>query len=589
MGSYGPAPWRKGEIIMTGAFEGAVTRIPDGLPGGFFIYEAEGDERILYAEPNVIKLYGCDSFGEFMEHVGGSFKGMVHPDDLDKTEAQIQVQTTLGEMRHDYVRYRIVTRQGETRYLEDFGHLLHAEDGKSYYYVFIVDVDQNEFYNRGRNSLAEAEILSASHDIDPLTGLSNMPFFYRKVQLMLSSPQGRRNDYAIIHFDIPNFKLYNERLGFKRGDDLLCDLAQTIRSVFNDGIVSRFSDDHFVVFAAGKRDWIVEKVEAVCTAMLRHSDVNKKVRVKAGIYCISDHRAEVGLACDHARLACNSVKRRHDVNHAIYDEMMRDRMRRQQYVIDNIDKALENGYIKVFYQPVVRVQTDEICSYEALVRWVDPEGGMLSPGDFIETLEQYHLIHLLDQYVIRQVCAEYRRLADAGEPIVPVSINISRLDFELCDIVGVIEQTRMRYDMPREMLDIEITESALNDNVGHIRSECDRLKEMGYHIWLDDFGSGYSSLNVLANYNFEVLKLDLDFLRSREKNPKSGTLMAYIIKGARGMKLLPLTEGVETEEQYRFLKDSGCEFAQGYYFGKPMPMEESRAFTRARGLKWEKW
>ena len=563
------------------------TQIPTGLPGGFFIYEAQGDERILFAEMNIVKMFGCDTFDEFMAYTGGSFKGMVHPEDLEKTENQIQVQTALGEMRHDYVRYRIITRQGDTRYVEDFGHLLHAEDGRSYYYVFIVDVDQHEFFNRNRNSLAEAEILTANNNIDSLTGLFNMPFFYQKVQMVLSSPQGRRRDYSIIHFDIPNFKLYNERLGFRHGDELLCDLARTIKRVFKDGIVSRFSDDHFVVFAAGTRDAVVERVEKVCAAMLLQDDVNRKVRVKAGIYCIDDHRAEVGLACDHARLACNSVKRRHDVSYAIYDEMMRERMRRQQYVIDHIDKAIENGYVRIFYQPVVRVRTDEICSYEALVRWIDPEIGVLSPADFIETLEQYHLIHLLDQYVIRQVCAEYRALVDAGEPVVPVSINISRLDFELCDIVGAIEETRKRYDVPRDMLDIEITESALNDNVGHIRSGCDRLKAMGYHIWLDDFGSGYSSLNVLANYNFEVLKLDLDFLRSREKNPKSGTLMAYIIKGARGMKLLPLTEGVETEEQYRFLKESGCEFAQGYYFGKPMPMGESRAFTRAKGLKWE--
>ncbi|MBR6220887.1 MAG: GGDEF and EAL domain-containing protein [Clostridia bacterium] len=563
-------------------------QIPTGLPGGFFIYEAWGDERILYAEANVVKLFGCDTFGAFMDYVGGSFRGMVHPDDLEKTQHQIRLQTSLGAMRHDYVRYRIVTKQGEVRYIEDFGHLLHGEDGKRYFYVFIVDVDQNEFYNRSRNSLAEAEILSANHDIDPMTGLFNMPFFYQRVQMTLSSPQGRRGDYSIIHFDIPNFKLYNERLGFRLGDELLCDLARVIQGAFREDVVARFSDDHFVVFAAGPRDSIIEKVESVCTAMLRLDDANKRVRVKAGIYCISDHRVEVGLACDHARLACNSIKRRHDVSYAIYDEMMREQMRRQQYVIDHIDKALENGFIQVFYQPVVRVKTDEICSYEALVRWIDPEIGVLSPSDFIGTLEQYHLIHLVDEYVVSQVCAQYRALADAGEPVVPVSINISRLDFELCDIVSLIEETRKRYDMPREMLDIEITESALNDNVGHIRAECDRLKQMGYHIWLDDFGSGYSSLNVLANYSFEVLKLDLNFLRSREKNPKSGTLMAYIIKGARGMKLLPLTEGVETPEQYRFLKDSGCEFAQGYYFGKPMPMDESRAYTRSKGLKWER-
>lgn len=561
--------------------------MPTGLPGGFFIYEAEGEEKLLFAEENVIKLFGCETYEEFYEYVGGSFKGMVHPEDLDKIENQIQAQTAFGDMRHDYVRYRIITKQGETRYIEDFGHLLHAIDGKSYFYVFIVDVDQNEYLNRSSNSLAEAEILSANHDIDPLTGLFNMSFFYQKVQMVLSSPEGRRKDYSIIHFDIPHFKLYNERLGFRMGDDLLCNVASVLRRTFSDGVVARFSDDHFVVFTPGKRDAVIKKVESVNSELLRCEDVNKKVRIKAGIYCINDRMAEVGLACDHARLACNSIKRRHDINYCIYDEMMRDRLRKQQYVIDHIDKAIENGFIKVFYQPVVRVRTKEICGYEALVRWETPEIGLLSPADFVETLEQYHLIHLIDQYVVRQVCEDYCELIKAGEPVVPVSINISRLDFELCDIVSVIEDTRAAYDVPRNMLDIEVTESALNDNIGHIRAECDRLKEMGYHIWLDDFGSGYSSLNVLADYDFDVLKMDLVFLRSREKNPKSGQLMRYIIDGARDMVLLPLCEGVETEEQFEFLKEAGCEYAQGYYFSKPMPLEESRMYTQWKGLKWE--
>ena len=169
-----------------------------------------------------------------------------------------------------------------------------------------------------------------------------------------------------------------------------------------------------------------------------------------------------------------------------------------------------------------------------------------------------------------------------------MSVNISRLDFELCDIFAVIEETRAEYGVPRNMLDIEITESALNDDVGHIRSECDKMKDLGYHIWLDDFGSGYSSLNTVTEYSFDVLKLDMIFLRSLDHNPKTGPLMAYIVKGARGMDLSPLCEGVETEEQYEFLKEIGVEYAQGYYFGKPMPMEESRAFTEKKGLRWEK-
>ncbi len=213
--------------------------------------------------------------------------------------------------------------------------------------------------------------------------------------------------------------------------------------------------------------------------------------------------------------------------------------------------------------------------------------GIMPPGDFIETLEQYHIIHKLDMYVVERVCKDYNKVIANKDPIVPASINFSRLDFELCDIFGFVEKTRKEYNVPINMLDLEITESVLNDNIGHIKSECERMRKLGYKIWLDDFGSGYSSLNTLAEYSFDVLKLDLVFLRSFDHNPKTAIIMNYIMEGARGMGLAPLCEGVETEKHFEFLKEIGCERAQGYYFGKPMPMDETKAFTMAKGMTWE--
>ena len=563
--------------------------IPVGLPGGFFIYENTDEERILYADENVINLYGCRTLEEFREFTGNSFKGMVHPEDYHKINNQIQAQTVFGEKRHDYVRYRIVTKAGEVRYVEDFGHLLHGVENKSYFYVFIIDVDQNEFLNHNRNSYAEAEILSSNHETDSLTGLFNMSFFYHSVQMKLTSQAGRRNESTIIHFDIPNFKLYNERNGFKLGDELLCDLAKTIRKEFANDIVSRFSDDHFVVYSTVEDQQIIKKIENVYRRILLSEDTNKRVRIKAGIFYMKDRMTEIGLACDHARLACDSIKGRHDLFYCVYDELIREKLRKQQYVVDHIDEAIENNYIRVYYQPVIRVKTGKICGYEALVRWVDPKMGIMPPGDFIETLEQFHLIHKIDSYVIEQVCKDYHRVIESGEVIVPASINFSRLDFELCDIFGVLEDTRLKYDVPRNMLDIEITESVLNDNFGHIKSECDKMRKLGYQIWLGDFGRGYSSLNTLADYSFDVLKLDMVFLRSYDHNDKTATLMSYITRGAREMGLLPLCEGVETEEHYEFLKKIGCEKAQGYFFGKPMPIDETKAFTRSKGMEWEEY
>lgn len=564
--------------------------IPMGLPGGFFIYEAEGDEQILFAEKNVIHLFGCENMEDFRKFTGNTFKGMVHPDDLPKVENEIQAQTTFGDKRHDYVRYRITTKQGKIKYVEDFGHLLHGDNGKSFFYVFIIDVDRDEYLNRSRNSYAEAQILSMNQDIDSLTGLFNMAFFYQKVQMLLSSPENRRMHIAFIHFDISNFKLFNERYGFRLGDELLCEVGHTLHEVFSDGTVARFSDDHFVVCVASMENaGIADRVERVQKQILQAEEASKRARLKAGIYYLEDTCTEVGLACDHARLACNNIKHRHDMNYCIYDDSLREHLRKQQYVLDNIDQAIKNHDIKVFYQPVIRIATGEICGYEALVRWVDKTMGFLSPADFIDTLEQFHLIHKLDSYVIEQVCIDYQDLKAKGAPLVPISINLSRLDFELCDIFSIIEDTRQKYHVPMNMLDLEITESALNETSSFLKLECEHLHELGYSIWIDDFGSGYSSLNTLTEYPFDVLKLDLVFLRSYDKHKKkTSVLIEYIIKGALGMGISPLTEGVETKEHFEFLKKIGCERAQGYYFSKPQPLQELLVYMKEKGFQWEK-
>ena len=574
---------------MTETFYTASTggRIPTGLPGGFLIYEADEDETLLFAETNIIRLFGCTDFEDFVQYTGGSFKGIVHPEDLARIENQIHAQTSFGAMRHDYVRYRIITKAGDIRYVEDFGHLLHWDNGKSFFYVFIVDVDKNEYLNQSVNSIAEGGIMSANNGMDPVTGLLNMAAFYQRCATILTSKESRTEQYSVILFDIPNFKLYNERYGFRQGDELLCEFGMRLRRIFPEDVIARFSDDHFVVCAKGDKEEIMDRTETVCRSMLLASDANRRIRVKAGLYFFDKGGVEIGLACDHARLACKIVKHRHDIYYCVYDERMRDQLRKQQYVVDNVETAIENDYIKIFYQPIIRVSTGEICGYEALARWIDPDVGFLSPADFIETLEQVHMIHMVDQYVVKKVCEDYKELEAAGEALVPISINISRLDFDLCDIFGIVENTRLAYGIPRTMLDIEITESTLNDDPRHVRHECDKMKRMGYHIWLDDFGSGYSSLNSLSDYSFDVLKLDLVFLRNLKKNEKTAALMSYITNGARGLGTEPLCEGVETEEQYEFLKSIGCERAQGYFFGKPMPMRESRLFTVGKGMKWE--
>ena len=559
--------------------------IPTGLPGGFFIYSAQGNEEIYFAEQNVIELFGCRDIAEFREYTGNSFKGMVHPDDLEKIENEIQAQTIGVEKRHDYVRYRILTKQGDVRYIEDFGHLLHGAGGQKFFYVYIVDVNKDEYYNRSRNSFAETQIFSMNQNQDRLTGLLNMSSFYEKVQDEISDEEKRRSHrYSFVHFDILSFKMFNEKYGFARGDDLLCRMAYTIRNTFKEGHIARFSNDHFVVCTT--EDNVTELVTRVHEVM-KDILVGIRVETKAGIYELEDSCREVGLACDHARLACSTVKKRYDVFYGVYDVSFYKKLRLRQHVLDTLDEAIEKEYVKVFYQPVIRVETGRICGYEALARWIDDDFGFLSPAEFIGTLEESRLIHKIDSFIIKKVCEDLSTLINMGEPVVPVSVNLSRLDFELCSIFEVVERYRRLYHLEADLIEIEITESALNNDSDILKDTVARFHDMGYPVWIDDFGSGYSSLNSILDYKFDVLKLDLEFLRTYDRNPKTGELLRHIAAGARDMGVEPLQEGVETEEHYEFLKTAGFERAQGYYFAKPMEINESRRFTREKGLLWE--
>lgn len=256
------------------------------------------------------------------------------------------------------------------------------------------------------------------------------------------------------------------------------------------------------------------------------------------------------------------------------------------YVVSNIDAAIASEYIKVYFQPVVRTISKKLCGMEALARWIDPEVGFLSPADFIPALEESGEIYKLDLYVAEKVCENYRRVADNKEIPVPVSFNLSRIDFEKTDIFSEIEEDVKRYDVPRDMINIEITESMVIKDSERIYEVIKKFREAGYLVWMDDFGSGYSSLNVLKDYEFDELKIDMEFLRTFTE--RSREIIRSIVYMAKLIGIQTLAEGVETEEQYEFLRKVGCEKIQGYYFGKPMPYEDSIEQITDKNIKIEK-
>lgn len=241
----------------------------------------------------------------------------------------------------------------------------------------------------------------------------------------------------------------------------------------------------------------------------------------------------------------------------------------ENYILEHFDEALKNKWIEVYYQPVVRTITGAFCGAEALARWNDPEKGLLSPAEFIPVLEDTGRITELDLYMLEQICQDYQMVSQRGNRVLPVSFNLSRKDLLHDDIIERIEAIMARYNVPRELVNVEITESAFVEDVERIGPVLKKLHELGYQVWMDDFGSGYSSLGILKDYSFDEIKIDMSFLSKFDK--KARNIIRSVVTMAKRIGVQTLAEGVETKEQYVFLYTIGCEKIQGYYFGRPMP------------------
>ncbi|MCR5557438.1 MAG: EAL domain-containing protein [Butyrivibrio sp.] len=256
-----------------------------------------------------------------------------------------------------------------------------------------------------------------------------------------------------------------------------------------------------------------------------------------------------------------------------------------KYVISHIDDAIANEWIKIYYQPVIRSITGQLSGAESLARWIDPEVGFLAPDKFIGALEKSKNIHKLDCFIVNKVCSDIHQRMSDGLPTVPVSVNFSRLDFIMCDMLDVVETAVAKYNIPRDFIHIEITESMIVQDEDLMSEVIRKFRDKGYEVWMDDFGSGYSSLTLLKDYHFELLKLDMRFLS--DMSEKAKTIIHSVIGMAKRLEIKTLSEGVETKEQVDFLLSIGCGKFQGYYFGKPAPLVEMLASIEEKNITVE--
>lgn len=409
-----------------------------------------------------------------------------------------------------------------------------------------------------------------SNALDALTGLPNMQAFNVRARSLIEALVPDKDNIALIYFDLENFKSFNEDHGFQKGDDLLRDVANILMESFPERLISRFSDDHFVVMC-----YQDEYEEGLAQALNATFDLHGRtgMPLRAGVYLLDDHDENIGIACDRARSACQSVKGRYDMFWRLYDEELRLADERRGHIISHIDDALAKGWLRVYYQPIVEARTRQVVECEALVRWIDPQFGFMPPDAFIGELERAHLIHKVDMWVAERVCADYHERVTSGKPPLPVSINLSRLDFMLCNVEEELLGFIARYEVPVSHLHVEVTESAIAEDFTQLVGITNRLRAKGFEIWLDDFGSDYSSLTTLKDFPCDVVKLDLMFLRSFDKNDNSRVIIQQVAELVGRLGARSLVEGVETEEHLAFLAQIGCDLAQGYLISKPQPLD----------------
>ena len=446
-------------------------------------------------------------------------------------------------------------------------------DGERVNYItFLISITMItiSIYQQRIREARNSEHLEYMAIYDTLTEIHNYRYYVDSVEKFLKDSEDYQS-YYYVFINIQNFKTYNDQMGFSQGTEFLRRFAKKIEELFNEYPCAREADDHFVAFI--HKDLFENKIKEL-NKFLENDLHGIYLNLKAGVVSPRTQVEDINTSIDRARYAAGTIKNKYGVIYAIYDDKMHDSYKKKQYVINHLDEAIENGYIKAYYQPVVWSKDKKLCGCEALARWIDPKYGFLSPADFIPTLEEVRLIHKLDKAIYEIVCKDLRRLMDEGKPVVPISINFSRLDFELMDAVTEFEKIIEFYSIPKEYVHVEITESALTENQSLLQKSIERLHADGYAIWLDDFGSGYSSLNVLKDFKFDVLKIDMKFLTNFDQKPESKIILDAIVKLAEKIGMLTLTEGVETNLQAEFLSEIGCGRLQGYLFGKPIPIAD---------------
>ena len=422
--------------------------------------------------------------------------------------------------------------------------------------------------------LAEDRILINENERDSLTGLYTRLFFLQYARLHDRFCHSILMDAVVIN--VNRFRLVNNLYGSAYGDRILRTIADVIRKYLEntDGIACRCDSDTFYIYCPH----ILDHGAFASEFISRFEKIidNSRITLRLGIYDSVDRSLSIEQRLDMAKNACLRLKNTYTSGYSLYDSQLHEKELFNEKLILEMDRALAEKHFRVYFQPKYSItgDTPKMVSAEALIRWIHPEFGIISPGIFISLFEENGLLQKLDHYVWNETAAQIRDWKDRLGKYVPVSVNVSRTDIYDTNLTGRIESIIRDHGLAPADMYLEITESAYTDNTKQIVETVDKLRQLEFKIEMDDFGSGYSSLSMLSNLPIDVLKLDMQFIKNITRSRKDYNLLLIMMQIAEFLKVPTVAEGVETKEQYDMLKKAGCDIIQGYYFSKPLPAEE---------------
>lgn len=534
--------------------------------------------RNLYHVEN--KYYLPVESGSYHEMYQYAIEYMIHPDDGEihqllnpDTIVERFLMPEHPELQKAECREKLV--DGTWRWVQYFGIAGEENgvpEGRIYFYVY--DIQNQKDRMNGKSGVAILQ-----NPYDSLTGLRQRNLFVSAAMELAKQKQG---PWCCVAIDIQHFKIFNSWYGYEKGNYLLSSIGQLLRQMEyeEDAVAAYFGRDNFAVFLRWKEDriqWMLEQITATISSYSNSIGFLPAL----GVYLLENDTSISLDIYDKARLAVEEAKKNYTERLKYFDSLRFKRQQDEYRMMSDFLAAMENGEICFYIQPQCSVDNGAIVGGEALVRWIRPDGTIVSPGAFVPVLEATGFITEMDKALWEQVCVWIRSLIDRDIHPVPVSVNVSQVDLLSMDVSAYLYALTKRYDIAPHFLKVEITESTFASDFDKMNHTIGVLQEKGFKVYMDDFGNGYSSLNMLDSVKTDAIKLDMAFMQKESSLSRKGvSIVESIFSMSKSLEMPILMEGVETREQLQFLNQLGCRYVQGYYFYKPMPVKEFEALLQ---------